>query len=158
MTALTQKNQTSRVLRVLFTDAQRLELGKQLAEEHGVVAQTNADFDGIKASFKAKLTASEAKIVDLSNKVSNGYEMKPVPCQWQMDYPRPGVKTLFRLDGPEGAKGEIVEVIAMTEAEKTPELALNLDNPVLAAGTGIATDGSVTLPADGPAQPGDGKK
>lgn len=151
------KNETTRVLRVNLTDAQKLEFGQQLAQEHQTVAQTNSDFDRVKAEFKSKLTRSEAIIVDLSNKVSTGYEMRVVPCLWEMDYPKPGKKTLFRTDNAEGTPRETVETCDMEEIEKTPELQLPL-NPVLPAGTGIAKDGSVTVPADGAAAPDAEKK
>ena len=45
----------------------------------------------------------------------------------------------------------------MTETEKTPELALSLDNPVLPPTTGIEKDGTVTVPSDGPATAGEKK-
>ena len=94
------KNESIRILRVAFTDAQILELGRNLAEEHNVMSQTNSDFDRVKSEFKSKLSASEAKIVDLSNKVSTGYTMKDVKCIWVMDAPNPGKKQLIRMDGP----------------------------------------------------------
>ena len=152
------KNESIRILRVAFTDAQILELGRNLAEEHNVMSQTNSDFDRVKSEFKSKLSASEAKIVDLSNKVSTGYTMKDVKCLWTLDDPKPGKKTLRRMDaGDDRIAGETVEVADMTEAEKTPELALNLENPVLPAGTGVEKDGSVTVPADGPPTAGEQK-
>ena len=158
------KNETIRILRVAFTDAQILELGRNLAEEHNVMSQTNSDFDRVKSEFKSKLSASEAKIVDLSNKVSTGYTMKDVKCLWILDIPKPGQKTLVRIDNEwsnppsdESVKANTVEVCDMTEAEKTPELALNLENPVLPAGTGVEKDGSVTVPADGPPTAGEQK-
>jgi hypothetical protein len=166
MTAIAKdKNQTFRTLRVLFTDAERLELGKQLAEAHNETAQIESDFQRIKDEFKSKLSAVSAKITDLANKVSSGYEMRQVLCLVVFDTPKPGKKQVVRLDGPTEGVREVVETHDMTEAEKTPELALNLSgdaaadlpNTVLPAGTGIATDGTVKVEADGPAQPGDGK-
>lgn len=151
------KNETTRVLRVNLTDAQKLEFGQQLAQEHQTVAQTNSDFDRVKAEFKSKLTRSEAIIVDLSNKVSTGYEMRVVPCLWEMDYPKPGKKTLFRTDNAEGTPRETVETCDMEEIEKTPELPLPFGTPVLPATTGVAKDGSVTTPADGAATAGEQK-
>ncbi len=155
-----KKNECTRILRVILTDAQRLELGKKLAEEHNTVAQTNADFDRVKAEFKSKLTASEARIVDLSGKVSSGYEMKDVKCEWQMDTPKPGTKRLIRTDvAPNSPESAIVEVeeCDMEEIEKTPELPLPFGTPVLPATTGVAKDGSVTTPADGAATAGEQK-
>lgn len=153
------KNETTRILRVSFTDAQILELGRNLAETHNENTQIETDFQRIKDEFKSKLSAVEARKIDLANKVSSGYEMKPVRCVWTMDHPKPGKKTLYRFDIPDDQKPiEVIETADMTDAEKTPELALGLDNPVLPAGTGISHDGNVKLESDGPAEPGEGKK
>jgi hypothetical protein len=159
------KNETSRILRVSFTDAQILELGRNLAEAHNENAQIESDFQRIKDEFKSKLSAVDALKVDLANKVSSGYEMKSVLCLWLMDSPTPGKKTLVRIDqewsnppSSKSVKDNTVEVADMTEAEKTPELALGLDNPVLPAGAGISHDGTVKVPSDGPAEPAEGKK
>jgi hypothetical protein len=153
----TNKNECFRTLRVLFTDSERLELGKQLAEAHNETSSIESDFQRIKDEFKSKLSAVSAKIVDLSNKVSTGYEMKPVKCLVVMDTPKPGKKQVVRLDGPTDGVSEVVETHDMTEAEKTPELALNLDNPVLPAGTGVEKDGTVTVTSDGKPTAGEQK-
>jgi hypothetical protein len=163
------KNETFRTLRVLFTDPQRLELGIQLAEARNETTQIESDFQRVKDEFKSKLSAVDARVTDLSNKVSSGYEMKEVKCAWVMDYPKPGKKTLVRLDLNNlgavlpaadlvGMKDHVVETADMTEAEKTPELNLGLDNPVLPAGAGISHDGTVKVASDGPAEPAEGKK
>lgn len=129
------------MLRVVYTDSERLELGKQLAESHNDLAQVNSDFDRVKASFKSKITAHESHIVDLSNKVASGYRVEDVKCRWQLDYPKPLFKTLFRLDTQEN-----IETVEMTAGDRQAEIELA---PPGAAGTGIAGDGSVTVPADG---------
>lgn len=152
------KNETFRMLRVLFTDAERLELGKQLAEAHNETAQIESDFQRIKDEFKSKLSAVSTKITDLANKVSSGYEIKNVLCLVVMDTPKPGKKQVVRMDGPTDGVREVVETHDMTEHEKTPELSLGLDNPVLPAGAGISHDGTVKVEADGAAEPGEGKK
>lgn len=152
------KHETFRVLRVAIPDDQRLELGKQLAQAHNETATIEGDLQRVKDEFKSKLSAVSARITDLSNKVSTGYEVKDVLCLWTMDSPKPGKKALARMDGPDDLPREIIEIVDMTEAEKTPELALNLDNPVLPSGVSIAGDGSVKVASDGPAEPGEGKK
>jgi ferritin-like metal-binding protein YciE len=88
----TKKNETTRILRVSFTDAEILELGRNLAEAHNENNQIESDFQRIKDEFKSKLSAVAAKIVDLANKVSSGYEMKPIVCAWHMNMPLPGKK------------------------------------------------------------------
>ena len=135
------KNETTRILRVIYTDSERLELGKKLAEAHNDLAQVNADFDRVKADFKAKTTAHEAQIVDLSNKVSSGYRMESVKCCWVLNAPKLGFKVLLRLDTDPNA---IVESAEMTEADKQSELGID-ETPALA---GIEKDGTVKVEAD----------
>lgn len=135
------KNETVRTLRVIYTDAERLELGSKLAEAHNDLSQVNADFDGVKAEFKAKTTAHEAQIVDLSNKVSCGYRMEPVKCRWVMDQPKPGLKELLRLDITPNV---VVEGEEMSEHDKQAEMTLEEQAPL----AGIAGDGTVKVGAD----------
>lgn len=137
------KNETIRTLRVIYTDAERLELGKKLAEVHNDLSQVNADFDGVKAEFKAKTTAHEAQIVDLSNKVSCGYRMEPVKCLWKFDQPKPGFKELVRLDF---VPPITIESDEMSEHDKQGEITL-VDMPASEA-IGIAGDGTVKVNAD----------
>jgi len=106
------KMECTRMLRCVYTDAERLELGKQLADEHADLRGVNSDFDRCKAEFKSKITSHEAKIEDLSNKVSTGYRMETVNCRWIFDLPNKGVKTLMRQD-----THEEVEKDAMSEAD-----------------------------------------
>lgn len=137
-----KKNETERILRVNYTDPERLELGKQLAEVHNNLSQTNSDFDRVKAEFKSKISAHEAQIIDLSNKVSTGYRMVPVKCLWEMDKPKRGMKRLLRLDIEE-AKDAVVEVTDMTDADKQADLPLAEDSKA-----GIAGDGTVKVGSD----------
>ncbi len=116
------------MLRVVYTDAERLELGKQLADEHADLRGVNSDFDRVKAEFKSKITSHEANIEDLSNKVSTGYRMMDVPCRWILDLPNPGVKTLLRQD-----THEEVEVADMTDADRQVEMELAQEEPASGA-------------------------
>lgn len=112
-------HECTRMLRVVYTDAERLELGKQLADEHADLRGVNSDFDRVKAEFKSKITSHEAVIEDLSNKVSTGYRMETVKCNWVFDLPNPGMKTLIRSD-----THEEIETTDMSEADKQAELEL----------------------------------
>lgn len=150
----TNKNECFRTLRVTFTPAERLELGIQLAEARNETTQIEADLQRVKDEFKSKLSVVDARVTDLSNKVSSGYHMTQVKCMVLFDHPKPGKKSVARLDVPFGVV-EIVETHDMTEAEKTPEL--DLDNPVLPSGAGISHDGTVKVEADGAAEPGEGR-
>lgn len=114
------KNQTvSRNLRVVYNDADRLVLGRQLADTHKDLEQAQADKKSVVADFSARIKSHEAKIVDLAGKVSNGYQVKEVTCEWRFHSPKDGLKQLFRLD-----TGESVEIADMTSTELQPELPL----------------------------------
>lgn len=135
-----KRNETTRVVRQFYTDPERMELGRKLAE------QIEADFDRVKTEFKSRITAHEASIADLANKVSSGYRMEPVKCLWSLDQPAGGKKELRRLD-----TSDVIETSEMTEADK--QSLLPLDTPAPAEPTGVATDGTATVAADGPAIP-----
>lgn len=141
-----KRNETTRVVRLFYTDAERLELGRKLAEERNAVAQITADNDRVKTEFKSRITAHEASIADLANKVSSGYRMESTKCLWSLDQPAGGKKELRRLD-----TSEVIETSEMTEADK--QSLLPLDAPAPAEPTGVATDGTATVAADGPAIP-----
>jgi len=156
MTANPKNNkrlEETRHLRVVYTDAERLELGKQLAGTHGELNQINGDLDRIKAEYKAKIADKDAKISDLSNKVSTGFRIEPVACLWEMDKPKKNKKSLRRIDTQ-----EVIETHDMTAADKQAELPLTEMekklNEALPAGTtatvvaGVAGDGNVTVAAD----------
>lgn len=108
------------MLRVVYTDAERLELGKKLADEHADLRSVNSDFDRVKADFKSKITTHEAKIEDLSNKVSTGYRIEDVKARWSLDEPKAGYKTLRRLDTK-----DVIETAEMTAADKQAEIELD---------------------------------
>jgi hypothetical protein len=119
---LNKKLDTSRMLRVIFTDTERLELGKQLAEAHNELLRVKSDFDRVKADFKARQTDEEATISTISTNISSGYHMVETKCRWSMDLPLKGMKTLFRLD-----LNETVETCEMTEADRQVEIDLYVE-------------------------------
>lgn len=111
--------QCSRNLRVNLNQDERVELGRQLAETTQQLAQINEDLSSVKKDFAARKSSAEAKVSDLSMKISNGYRIDPVKCEWRMDEPKPGKKTLIRLD-----TGETVETLDMIDADKQSDLPL----------------------------------
>ncbi len=151
-----KKHECERTLRVFYTDPERLELGKQLAATHSELAQINADLDRIKSEFKSKVSAAEAQILDLSNKVGTGHHMILVKCRWRMDSPKAGRKQLFRLDT---TPHEVVQEEDMSAADKQIDLTLEERvDAALANGpakiskkdiSGVSHDGTVAVPSDG---------
>lgn len=125
-----KKYETSRLLRVIYTDEEKLELGKQLAEAHNDSAQVESDLDRVKADFKAKQSVLDEKIGSLSRGISTGYQMKDTKCKWEMDKPKANWKTLRRLDTE-----EVVETVEMTTADKQSEIPLAAHEGEVAAAT-----------------------
>lgn len=116
----TPKNlETTRFLRVNYTDAERLEIGKKLGDELAELRSVNSDFDAIKSSFKSKISACESKIEDLSQKVSTGYRVEEVKCHWLLGISPATLKFLIRDD-----TSDTVETVEMTAADKQATLEL----------------------------------
>lgn len=140
------KHQTARNLRVPYTDKEQVDLAKQLAEAHQTHAQLDADLASVKNDFKSRISAIEAKVSDLSTKVSNGYRIEAVKCEWLFDSPSAGKKSLVRLD-----TFETVEVTDMVDADKQGDLPLADPDGGTTAKTTVNSDpetGVVTVPAD----------
>lgn len=64
-----------------FTDTERNGLGSDLARCIGGLRGIEGEFDQVKASFKAKITESEARIDNLSTSLVNGFEMRNKKCR-----------------------------------------------------------------------------
>lgn len=64
----------------VFTPPERESIGSQLAGTVGSLRGINAEFDQIKASFKARLAEAEARIDFLSTSLVNGFDMRNERC------------------------------------------------------------------------------
>lgn len=64
----------------IFTGPERESIGSQLAGTVGGLRGINAEFDQVKAAFKAKITEAEARIDNLSTSLVNGFEMRNERC------------------------------------------------------------------------------
>ena len=85
-----------KLVRITLTDADRLRIGKDLSEAIGRQRNTEMEFDDVKASYKAKLTAVEADVDRLSTTLSVGFEMR-LENLWVRFLPKTGKKE-FRLE------------------------------------------------------------
>jgi hypothetical protein len=63
-----------------FTNEERNEIGANLARTIGGLRGTEAEFDQVKASFKARITEADARIDKLSTDLVNGFEMRNKRC------------------------------------------------------------------------------
>lgn len=67
-------------LRHNFTGEEKQELGGALARAFGAHRGVEAEFEGVRATYKAKLTESEARIDGLSTALMNGFELRDKEC------------------------------------------------------------------------------
>jgi hypothetical protein len=63
-----------------FSSEERNQIGGDLARAIGGLRGIEAEFDQVKASYKAKTAEAEAKIDSLSTNLINGFEMRNKPC------------------------------------------------------------------------------
>lgn len=63
-----------------YNHEEREQLGGELARAIGTIRGIEAEFDGIKSSYKAKTAEAEAKIDRLSTNISNGFDMREEQC------------------------------------------------------------------------------
>lgn len=91
-------NECKRQCRYNYTQEERLEKGRALADEYQALDATNADLDRIKKDYKARIEGHEATISSLAEQVRSGYELRETLCFWIYNDPRAGRKTLKRSD------------------------------------------------------------
>lgn len=106
------------------------ELAKTVEDVHQLEEQKKATV----SEFKSKIDSVMARQSLVSQIVRNGYEYRPVKCEWAFECAgvdsngdrifHPEKKTLFRQD-----TGESVEVQTMTETDRQPLLGKVLDVP-----------------------------
>lgn len=108
-----KRNECTRQCRYNFSPDERLERGRQLADEYQSLDSTNNDLDRIKKDFKARIEAHESRICNLAEQVRSGYELRETVCYWEFNQPVDGKKQLRRSDTM-----EVIETADMTEADK----------------------------------------
>ena len=104
-------------LKHVLTDAEKLALGQKLAEANIEAEGAEAEKKSVTATLKAKCEGCIAKVSEISNRLSAGYEYRPVVCRVTFDDPEHGQKTTRRADN-----GETVKTEAMTLAEMQQRL------------------------------------
>jgi uncharacterized protein YqfA (UPF0365 family) len=108
----TKTTKETRLLQVPLTQDEQLAAGKKLAESVRTLTNCQAQAKSAASQFKAKIDEMQAKINGLQILISDGYELRNVPCLNVMDYT--DVKCIVtRTD-----TGEIIEDRKLTEDEK----------------------------------------
>ncbi len=108
-------------LQYKFSQDELRDLGKELAESQIQLRQLDDDRKRVADEWKARISAKEAEIASLSNKVSSGYEYRDIPCEITLNEPI-NKKTARRLD-----TGETVWVRDLTDAEKQRTLQFDVE-------------------------------
>lgn len=112
-------------LRVEFTRDEIVELALKQGEAFNELNRAEEDKKAVTAQLKAKCEGISARISEITGKLTSGFEYRTVPCETRYDDPKPGLKTMYRLD-----TGGVVNVDPMTLAERQAELDLSGKAPV----------------------------
>lgn len=105
----------------IITEHLRVDFTPEELKDKGIaLAKTLADLDRLKSEAKAAASAFKSQIdakskdsKELANHVNNGYDHFPVQCEARMNDPRPGMKSVYRLDS-----GDHVETLKMNAEER----------------------------------------
>jgi hypothetical protein len=89
---------TKRVLTHEFSQHEKEELGKELANKNLQLASEEASKKSVVASYASRITSTKEEIAGLSNRLASGYEMREVTCTVKYHEPATNTKTLRRTD------------------------------------------------------------
>jgi len=101
-----------------FNDAERLQMGSELAEAHTHLATVEDEFKTAKAQFGERLSGLGTRINSLSRQLSGGFEMRNVRCELKWDTPNVGEVSYI------GPDGKVEKTRAMAPSEHQMELDL----------------------------------
>ena len=90
-----------RTLRYDFTEAERLELGRELSLKNQELRQLEDSKKSVVAEYSSRLTIAKEQINVLSDKVASGYETRDIYCDLQYHCPERNKKTYTRTDNGE---------------------------------------------------------
>jgi len=102
----------TQLLPVPLTTDEQVAKGKQLAEAVRTLTNVQAQAKSAASQFKAKVDEQQAKINGLQSLISDGYELRRVPCVNVLDYTAL-TSTTTRTD-----TGEIVDTHKMSVDEQ----------------------------------------
>lgn len=94
-----------RIEKRVYTDTLKIELTEKeirqaaddLAQALDEMEKNEADRKSIAESFKSKITAGEAKVIELKNLVRNKYDFRDIKCEEVRNFSK-GTLTVKRLD------------------------------------------------------------
>ena len=106
-------------LEVKFTDAEKLEMGRDVARLNQEKRRLDQKLGEIKKQLTGEIAAKETEINRLMDLLSNGYEYRQVECRIDLDTPKQGQASVIRLDTE-----EVVRVRRMNDEELQIQLPL----------------------------------
>lgn len=118
-----QERKFNRLLKVLFTPPEKIEMSEQIASAIRDLKKSQDDLATVKAQFQSKIKEHEAEIANLCERINSGWEMRSVECREVRDY-NTGSVYVFRDDTE-----EVIEERAMTAGERQPELPFKEPEP-----------------------------
>ncbi len=84
--------------RYRFSDAELLQIGKELAEQNSELSALEQDKKRVVADFGAKISAKESDVSIAVNKIQTGYEWRDLACTIHYNTPKAGKKRVIRDD------------------------------------------------------------
>lgn len=112
-----RRERTMDFLPVHFKPIERLDLAERLARATQAKGDLEDQKKAMDAEHKDNLTGLELEIKRLSRKLTTGYDMQNVTCEWIYGDPTSAEKTLVRMD-----TGEVVRVVPMQQHDYQEEL------------------------------------
>lgn len=112
-------------LEVKFTDAEKLEMGRDVARLNQEKRRLDQKLTEIKKQLTGEISGKETEIDRLMDLLSNGYEYRQVECRIELDVPSQGKASIIRMD-----TNEVVRVRRMTDEEMQIPLPLAEAAPV----------------------------
>ncbi len=100
-----------RKLEVTLTQEQRIEAGKELAEQLEAIDVQEATLEEVRKRFQGKIKALKIEVNRLKGIVNHGIERRDVHCEW-VHYAGEEQKHLMRKDS-----GETVESMPVSDQE-----------------------------------------
>ena len=102
-----KRKETKERLKYTFSDAEKLELGIELARELQDLGIHEDELTDIKATFKAKIEKAQASIKLVQGKIYSGYDYRYIECERVRDYETKEVY-LIRLDTEEEVERRVM--------------------------------------------------
>lgn len=106
-------------IKYTYTDKERINLAIEQARAAQKVAELEEEKASVNEQFKAKIKVEEARIGELSNKVTSGYEFREVSAIVHYQTPKKGEKTY-----KDPNTGEILKVEKMEAPDYQADLRL----------------------------------